>query len=44
MQKLPDAEFPPTFRAIKGALAKGATLDEILPEAFALAGKLDAAR
>jgi preprotein translocase subunit SecA len=36
MQKLPDAEFPLRTRQLKERLAGGATLDEILPEAFAL--------
>jgi preprotein translocase subunit SecA len=36
MQKLPDAEFPLRTAKLKERLAQGATLDEILPEAFAL--------
>ena len=36
MQKLPDAEFPLRTAKFKERLAQGATLDEILPEAFAL--------
>jgi preprotein translocase subunit SecA len=36
MQKLPDAEFPLRSQQLRERLAKGATLDEILPEAFAL--------
>jgi preprotein translocase subunit SecA len=36
MQKLPDAEFPLRTSQLKERLAQGATLDEILPEAFAL--------
>ncbi|MGA3324087.1 MAG: preprotein translocase subunit SecA, partial [Terriglobia bacterium] len=35
-QKLPDAEFPLRTGQFKERLAQGATLDEILPEAFAL--------
>jgi len=36
MQKLPDAEFPLRTKRLKERLAGGATMDEILPEAFAL--------
>ena len=36
MQKLPDAEFPLRTAKFRERLAQGATLDEILPEAFAL--------
>src|SRR5208337_1196738 len=36
MQKLPDVEFPLRTIQFKERLAGGATLDEILPEAFAL--------
>ena len=36
MQKLPDTEFPLRTKQLKERLAGGATLDEILPEAFAL--------
>jgi len=36
MQKLEDAEFPLRTSQLKERLAGGATLDEILPEAFAL--------
>jgi preprotein translocase subunit SecA len=36
MQQLPDAEFPLRTLKLKERLAQGATLDEILPEAFAL--------
>ena len=36
MQKLADAEFPLRTKQLKERLAEGATLDEILPEAFAL--------
>jgi preprotein translocase subunit SecA len=36
MQKLPDAEFPLRTKQLKERLAGGASLDEILPEAFAL--------
>src|SRR5271157_2880441 len=36
MQKLPDADFPLRTSQLKERLAQGATLDEILPEAFAL--------
>ncbi|HXW13967.1 MAG TPA: preprotein translocase subunit SecA [Terriglobia bacterium] len=36
MQELPDAEFPLRTSKFKERLAQGATLDEILPEAFAL--------
>jgi len=36
MQKLADAEFPLRTGQFKERLAQGATLDEILPEAFAL--------
>jgi preprotein translocase subunit SecA len=36
MQKLPDAEFPLRTEKFKERLAGGATLDDILPETFAL--------
>jgi len=36
MEKLPDPEFPLRTAGLKERLAGGATLDEILPEAFAL--------
>jgi preprotein translocase subunit SecA len=36
MKDLPDAEFPLRTSKFKERLAQGATLDEILPEAFAL--------
>jgi preprotein translocase subunit SecA len=36
MQKLPDAEFPLYTEKLKKRLADGETLDELLPEAFAL--------
>jgi preprotein translocase subunit SecA len=36
MQRLPDAEFPARTAKFKERLAAGATLDDILPEAFAL--------
>jgi preprotein translocase subunit SecA len=36
MQKLPDADFPAYTQKFKARLAEGASVDEILPEAFAL--------
>jgi len=36
MQKLPDAEFPAYTEKFKVRLAEGASLDDLLPEAFAL--------
>ena len=36
MQQLPDAEFPHRTEQLKKRLAEGATLDDLLPEAFAL--------
>ena len=36
MKELPDAEFPLRTQKLKERLAQGTTLDEILPEAFAL--------
>ena len=36
MQKLDDAEFPHRTEELKKRLAEGATLDDLLPEAFAL--------
>jgi preprotein translocase subunit SecA len=36
MQKLDDAEFPHRTEQLKKRLAEGATLDDLLPEAFAL--------
>ncbi len=36
MQTLPDAEFPLRTEKLKQRLAEGATLDDLLPEAFAL--------
>ena len=36
MQKLADAEFPHRTADLKKRLAEGATLDDLLPEAFAL--------
>ncbi len=36
MQKLPDSEFPLRSQQLKERLAAGATLNDILPEAFAL--------